>query len=53
MLPVGSSTVHQLDDGGNVLADLGVLTATEAGRVAATINSSGAGQVAAVAVGVM
>jgi hypothetical protein len=45
--------VHQVDDGGNVLADLGVLTASEAARVADAVNVSGAGHVAAVAVGVM
>ena len=53
VLSRGAATVRQADDGGAVLADLGVLTATEAGRVAATVNASGAGSVAAVAVGVM
>jgi hypothetical protein len=53
VLPNGASTVHQVDDGGNVLADLGVLTASEAARVADAVNVSGAGHVAAVAVGVM
>ncbi len=53
VLPIGASTVHKIDDGGVVLADLGVLTASEAARVADVVNLSGAGQVAAVAVGVM
>ena len=53
ILPAGAATVHLADDGGEVLADLGVLTASEAGRIADTINRSGAGHVAAVAVGVL
>jgi hypothetical protein len=53
MLPAGSATVRLVDDGGEVLADLGVLTASEAGRVADTVNASGAAVVTAVAVGVM
>lgn len=53
VLPVGSSTVRHADDGGALLSDLGVLTASEAARVADAVNRSGAGQVAAVAVGVM
>jgi len=53
VLPSGASTVHQVDDGRLVLADLGVLTASEAARVADAVNGSGAGEVAAVAVGVM
>lgn len=51
VLAAGSATLHQADDGASVLADLGVLTATEAARVADAVNSSGAGQVSAVAVG--
>jgi hypothetical protein len=53
VLPIGASTVHHVDDGGTVLADLGVLTANEAARVAGEVNRSGTGHVAAVAVGVM
>jgi hypothetical protein len=53
VLPNGASTVHQVDDGRVVLVDLGVLTASEAARVADAVNSSGVGQVAAIAVGVM
>ena len=51
VLPAGSATVHLADDGGAVLADLGVLDANEAERVAVAVNESGAGEVAAVAVG--
>jgi len=51
--PAGASTVHQIDDGGPVLADLGVLTASEAARIADMVNLSGEGRLAAVAVGVM
>ena len=53
VLPGGASTLHQVDDGGTVLADLGVLTASEAARIADAVNHSGAGHVAAVAVGAM
>jgi len=53
VLPAGAATVRFVDDGKAVLADLGILTASEAGRVADTINRTGAGRVAAVAVGVM
>jgi len=53
VLPRGAATVHQIDDGGLVLADLGVLTAREATRVADAVNASGAGRVAAVGIGVM
>jgi hypothetical protein len=53
ILPKGASTIHLADDGGAVLVDLGIVTASEAGRLADTINRSGAGHVAAVAVGVM
>ncbi|MDX6401248.1 MAG: hypothetical protein QOF27_1854 [Gaiellaceae bacterium] len=53
VLPNGAATVRQADDGRLVLADLGVLTASEAARVAEAVNSSGEAQVAAVAVGVM
>ena len=53
VLPAGAATLHDVDDGGTVLADLGVLTASEAARVADAVNRSGAGNVAAVAVGVM
>jgi hypothetical protein len=53
VLPNGAAVVRQADDGGHVLADLGVLTASEAARVADAVNSSGAGEVAAVSVGVM
>lgn len=51
VLPNGASTVRQADDGRLVLADLGVLTASEAARVADAVNNSGAGDVAAVTVG--
>lgn len=53
VLPAGAATLHAVDDGKTVLADLGVLTASEAARVADAVNHSGAGHVAAVAVGVM
>ena len=53
VLPPGAATVRQMDDGGTVLADLGVLTASEAARIADAVNRSGAGQVSAVAVGAM
>jgi hypothetical protein len=53
MLPAGSATVRLADDGGAVLADLGVLTASEAGRIADTVNASGAAVVTVVALGVM
>jgi Family of unknown function (DUF6603) len=53
VLPAGAATVRLVDDGGAVLADLGVLTASEAGRVADTVNASGAAVVTAVAVGAM
>ena len=53
ILPPGAATVRLADDGGAVLADLGVVTGSEAGRLADTINRSGAGRVAAVAVGAM
>jgi hypothetical protein len=53
VLPPGAATVRLVDDGGAVLADLGVLTRTEAGRVADTVNASGAAVVTAVAVGTM
>jgi Family of unknown function (DUF6603) len=53
VLPVGAATVRLVDDGGAVLTDLGVLTASEAARVADTVNASGAGAVTAVAVGAM
>ena len=51
ILPAGAATVRLADDGGGVLADLGVLTASEAGWIADTVNRSGAATVAAVAVG--
>jgi len=51
--PAGAATVRSVDDGKAVLADLGIVTASEAARLADTINRSGAGHVAAVAVGVM
>lgn len=53
ILPAGSATLHDADDGGRVLADLGVLSAGEAGRIMDAVNGSGAGHVAAVAIGVM
>ena len=53
VLPNGAASVRQADDGGLVLADLGVLTASEAARVADAVNSSGAGEVTAVSIGVM
>ncbi len=51
VLPAGSATVRQFDDGGLVLADLGVMSTSEAARVADAVNASGAGRVVAVAVG--
>lgn len=53
ILPAGVATVRMVDDGGAVLADLGVLTASEAGRVAAAVNTSGEAVVTAVAAGLM
>lgn len=53
ILPAGAAIVRSADDGGAVLADLGIVTASEAGRLADTINRSGAGHVAAVALGAM
>ncbi len=53
VLPRGAATVRMADDGAAVLADLGVLSATEAARVADAVNASGLGSVAAVAVGAM
>jgi hypothetical protein len=47
----GASTIRSSDDGAAVLVDLGVLSATEAARVASAVNRSGAANVAAVAVG--
>ncbi len=51
MLPAGTSTVRTVDDNGLVLADLGLLTATEASRVARAVTLSGAADLTAVAVG--
>lgn len=51
--PAGAATVRVVDDGKAVLADLGIVTASEAGRLADTINRSGLANVAAVSVGVM
>lgn len=45
--------VRLVDDGGAVLADLGVLTASQAGWVADTVNRSGAAEVAAVSLGLL
>jgi hypothetical protein len=53
VLPAGAATVRLVDDGGAVLTDLGVMTASEAGRISDVINASGAGRVAAVSVGAM
>ena len=53
ILPTGTSAVRTVDDGGLVLVDLGLLSATEAARVSDAVNASGAGQLTAVAVGVM
>lgn len=52
VLPPRVAAVRMVDDGRAVMADLGVLTASEAARVADTINRSGAGHVAAVSLGV-
>lgn len=53
ILAAGSATVRRVDDGGAVLADLGVMTATEASWIADTVNATGLGHLAAVTVGVM
>jgi hypothetical protein len=52
VLPSGVATVRLVDDGTQVLTDLGVLTGSEAARLADTLSASGAAQVAAVALGV-
>ncbi len=55
----GHGAAGRLGDGARrsmtavVLADLGVMTASEAARVADAVNASGAGRVVAVAVGAM
>ncbi len=49
----GIATVRRVDDGTQVLADLGELSAAEASRVAEAVNLSGAGNLTAVAVGAM
>ena len=41
------------DDGGRVLADLGVLDGTEAARVAAAVTAAGLADLTSVAVGAM
>lgn len=53
ILPAGTSSIRTVDDGGLVLADLGLLNATEAARVSQAVNASGAGRLTAVAVGGM
>lgn len=53
VLAAGSATVRTVDDSGRVLADLGVLGATEAGWVADTVNAAGVGHLTAVSVGVI
>ncbi|GAB3442622.1 hypothetical protein GCM10027517_19940 [Phycicoccus ginsengisoli] len=53
VLPAGTATLRRADDGTGVLGDLGVLDATEAARVARTVNDSGEAVLAAVAVGVL
>lgn len=52
VLPAGVASVRLVDDGTQVLADLGVLTGSEAARLADTLSASGAAQVAVVALGV-
>lgn len=53
VLPAGAARIVRVDDGGSVLADLGVLAASQAAWAADTVNHSGAGSVVAVAVGSM
>lgn len=53
VLPAGSADVRRVDDGATVLADLGVLTSSQAGWVADAVNAAGAASLTAVAVGVM
>jgi len=53
ILPPGAATIRLADDGKEVLADLGVLSASEAGRVADAVNASGEAKVAAVALGAL
>jgi hypothetical protein len=53
VLPAGAARVVRVDDGGSVLADLGVMTASQAAWAADVVNHSGAGSVVAVAVGSM
>ena len=52
VLPARSATVHLVDDGTPVLADLGVLSASEAGRLADTLTRSGSAVATAVGLGV-
>ena len=51
--PPGSATVRMADDGDQVVADLGVLTMSEAARVADTITTAGAAHVVAVSLGAL
>ena len=53
VLPLGSAVVRATDDGGRVLADLGVLDGTEAARVAAAVTAAGLADLTSVAVGAM
>lgn len=53
ILPAGTARVVRADDGGAVLADLGVMSAAQAAWAADIVNHSGAGAVVAVAVGSM
>jgi hypothetical protein len=52
MLSPDAAAVHLVDDGGAVVADLGVLGLTEAGRIADIVTASGAAIVTPVAIGV-
>ena len=53
ILPAGMATVRLADDGAQVVADLGLMTASHAAWVADTVNASGLAQVTSVAIGVM
>lgn len=51
--PPGSATVRLADDGDRVVADLGILTLSEAARVADTITTAGAAHAVAVSLGAL
>jgi hypothetical protein len=53
VLPAGAATVRRVDDGAAVLADLGVMTASQAAWAADTVNAAGKGNLVSVTVGSM